>query len=108
MKQNDKKEGCKKGCRNSCGVSNANLEQDTGDAKIPKDETPEFNSPVDLHVHHIRKRQCDLDGCSVKAAIDGIVARGILPDDSTLWIKSIKTTCSQGEPEKTIFRFEES
>lgn len=97
----------KKDCGNSFRFPDADVEQDSGNAKISTDEAPAFDSPVNLHVHHIRKRQTDIDGLSIKATLDGLVAGGILPDDSPEWIKSITTTASKGAVEKTIFRFEE-
>ena len=97
----------KKDCGNSFRFPDANLEPDSSNATISEDETAAFSSPVNLHVHHVRKRATDIDGLSIKATLDGLVASGILPDDSPKWIKSIKTTASKGEVEKTIFRFEE-
>tara|TARA_R100001594_G_scaffold127395_2_gene165062 strand:+ start:252 stop:563 length:312 start_codon:yes stop_codon:yes gene_type:complete len=95
---------------NCCGNENsdANLEQDSGYAAVSANETPSFDTPVDLHIHHVRKRSADLDGLSIKAALDGIIASGILPDDSPEWIKSIKVTSSKGSSEKTIFKFTEA
>ena len=42
-----------------------------------------------LHVHHRRHRLADPDGISIKAAIDGLVLAGILPDDSSKFISEI-------------------
>lgn len=75
--------------------------------QIQQDEAATFDSPTHLEIIHHRKRPTDPDGCSAKAAIDGIVAAGVLPDDSAQWIKSIKITVIQSAVEKTIFRFTE-
>ena len=83
------------------------MEQNPVDDPIQQDEAASFDSPVDLEIIHHRKRPTDPDGCSAKAAIDGLVAAGILPDDSAEWIKSITITVLQSSVEKTIFRFTE-
>jgi len=69
---------------------------------------PGFNPRYDLHVHSIRKRLCDVDGISAKAAIDGIVKAGLLADDSAKNIREIKFTqekCKSGEEEGTALMF---
>lgn len=86
---------------------NANLESNFGNDSFSTNEVAPLDSPTNLHVHHFRKRLCDIDGVSIKATLDGLVASGILPDDSTEFIKSIKVTVSKSPIEKTIFRFEE-
>ncbi len=83
------------------------MEQNPVDDPIQQDEAATFDSPTHLEIIHHRKRPTDPDGCSAKAAIDGIVAAGILPDDSAKWIESIKITVIQSVVEKTIFRFTE-
>jgi hypothetical protein len=45
-----------------------------------------------IHCHSRRKRKCDPDGVSVKAAIDGLVKAGILEDDSGEFIKEVRLT----------------
>ena len=42
-----------------------------------------------IHVHSRTNRLSDPDGRSVKAAIDGLVLAGILPDDSSKFISEI-------------------
>lgn len=83
------------------------MESNTVDDTIQQDEAATFNTSTHLEIIHHRKRPTDPDGCSAKAAIDGIVATGILPDDSAKWIESIKITVIQSVVEKTIFRFTE-
>ena len=84
------------------------MESDPRDEQVQPNETPAFDSPVNLEIIHYRQRATDVDGCSAKAAIDGIVAAGILPDDSPEWIKQITTRVVKSKVEKTVFRFEEA
>lgn len=63
------------------------------------------DSRYDITVHSVRKRLGDVDGTSAKAAIDGLVKGGILPDDCAKYVKSIKYTqekCKKEEQERTI------
>jgi hypothetical protein len=100
--------GRKKKSRRRAGRNaNANVEPNIVNDKISANEIKTLDSPTRLHVHHIRARECDIDGLSIKAALDGLVACGVLPDDSAKHIKSIQVTASKGSPEKTIFTFEE-
>ena len=65
------------------------LEQDSEYATLSKNRVEEKDSRVDIIVRSYRRRNCDPDGMSVKAALDGIVDAGILSDDSSQQIKSI-------------------
>lgn len=58
------------------------LEPDTSHAATPKDESETPHPRYRIVVHQRRRRLCDPDGAYGKAAIDGLVAGGILPDDS--------------------------
>jgi Holliday junction resolvase RusA-like endonuclease len=49
----------------------------------------------------------DIDGLSIKAAIDGIVEAGILADDSPKQVKEIRNSQSKGKIEKTTITIEE-
>lgn len=69
-----------------------------------------FDSPVSIHVHSRRFRLCDADGISAKAAIDGIIKAGILPDDSPEYVKEVRYTqekIKKPEYEETIITLEE-
>lgn len=73
-------------------LSNATLQQDCSAKK---------DSRVSIHVRSYRRLNGDPDGVSVKAALDGIVDRGILTDDSAKQVKSVTfesiTGCKQEE-----------
>ena len=70
-------------------LSLAYLEPDFGDAPLGAEETPRFDSPVNISFHSIRKRLTDSDGASGKAVIDGLVKAGLLADDSPEYVKKV-------------------
>lgn len=83
-------------------VSAANVEQNTSHEPAPKDEAQEVHSRFSITVHHRSRRLADAGGRSHKAAVDGIVRGGILPDDSTDYVKEIKETFEQRQNELTV------
>lgn len=87
--------------------SHADVEPDSGNAPLGAKKTPRLNPPFRITFRHIRKRLADLDGLSGKAAIDGLVAAGILADDSPEQVAEIHHKQSQGSAEKTIIEIEE-
>jgi len=95
---------------NSVAVSSPHLEQNPSYGGMAKEKTKRFNSPVRLHIHSKRRRLADADGISAKAAIDGIVNAGILPDDSTKVVKEVSYSQEQIKSplrEETIITIEE-
>ena len=84
----------------------ANLESYLRDATLPEDKFEEETSRVNIHVRSYRRLNADPEGISVKAALDGIVERGILPDDSSKQVKSVTfeniTGCSKDEEQTFI------
>jgi len=86
-------------------VPPSNLEPSSCDAPLGKEETQGFNTPACIHIHSRRKRLCDADGISAKAAIDGIVNCGLLKDDSPQYVKEVtfsQEKCAKGQAEETI------
>jgi len=55
-----------------------------------------------INIHSRRGRLADSDGISAKAAIDGLVAGGILGDDSPAWVESVTYSQELSEIEETI------
>jgi hypothetical protein len=49
-----------------------------------------FDSRVDIEIVSYRSRLADADGISGKAAIDGLVAAGILRDDSAKEVREVR------------------
>lgn len=90
------------GHNNRASVPAANMEQDTGNAPVAKENAAGFNSLVNITVTSYRKCKHDPDGISVKAVLDGIIRAGILADDSTEQVKSIKFESIKSKEEKTI------
>ena len=87
--------------------SHADLESHSRDAPVGTHEAPAFDSPVRITFNHYRKRLCDIDGLSGKAALDGLVAAGILADDSPQQVAEVIHRQVKGEPERTEIVIEE-
>lgn len=81
-----------------------NMEQAACDASMGAEEVQGYDSPCCVHVHSIRNRLADPDGISGKAAIDGIVHAGVLPDDTAKQIKEVSFSQEKAgkRQEKTI------
>jgi len=69
---------------------------------------PRFNTPVCITFVSYRKRLCDPDGISYKAAIDGLVKAGVLADDSPKEVKEIKFRQIQSSEEKTVIEVKQT
>ena len=96
--------------RNSATVPTSNMESVALGQQMAEKEDTRFSSPVNITVHSYRKRFCDADGVSAKAAIDGIVKAGVLVDDSPLYVKEVRyrqTKIKNPQEEKTIITLEE-
>ena len=80
------------------------VEPPTCYASLGTEEVPRLDTPCRIHVHSFRHRLADADGISAKAAIDGLVLAGILPDDSPLYVEEVcyyQTKISKSEEEHT-------
>lgn len=87
--------------RNRATGADANVESDTCDAPLGADEAAPFTAPVRVTFHHTRKRLADVDGLSGKAVLDGIVAAGILADDSAKQVTQVTHCQEKGRVEAT-------
>ncbi len=94
----------KKDNSNRAADTPAHLEQTPCSKPVGKEEDQGHGTPGScaIHIHSIRKRLCDPDGISAKSAIDGLVHRKILQNDSTKEIKEVTYSQEKGEPERTI------
>ena len=81
--------------------ADANMEPYPSDAPDGTDQITAFSSPVRITFYHTRKRLADMDGLSGKAAIDGLVAIGILTDDTAQQVKEIRNYQTKGNVEET-------
>lgn len=57
---------------------------------VEKKKDPWFDSPVSITFTHYRHRFCDVDNLSAKAAIDQLVASGILRNDSPKEVHEVR------------------
>ena len=55
-----------------------------------------------VHIHHRSQRLADATGRSHKAAVDGIVLGGILPDDSPKCLAGISESYEKAECNETV------
>ena len=92
-------------------ISTANMESNIGYEQMGKDEGEKLDKRVNIHIESLRYRLADPDGISGKAAIDGLVSAGILPDDSAGEVKAVtysqKKVSAKNEAEITIITLEE-
>lgn len=86
----------------------ADLEQDFRDEALEQEEVASLNPPVRIHIHSKRKRLVDADGISAKAAIDGLVHAGVLPDDSARYVKEVSYSQEKDREEETIIEIWEN
>jgi hypothetical protein len=78
-------------------VDNDNDSGQAADMELPASREPvaagkgaAFNSRVSVEIVSYRLRLADSDGISAKAAIDGLVAAGILRDDSAKEVSEVR------------------
>lgn len=83
------------------------MESNISNAPVAKEKTKGPDTRVNIRVTSYRKRKHDPDGISVKAVLDGLVRRGILPDDSTAEINEITFKSILSKEEKTIIEIVE-
>lgn len=68
----------------------AKLEPAAEHERMEANESPTFNSPVDIYVNHYRTRLLDPSNLNAKAAEDAIVASGVLLDDSAQEVREVR------------------
>ena len=85
----------------------ADLEPAARSKPVEEKSHPRFDSPVNLHVHSIRRKLTDADGISAKATIDGLVHSGILSDDSPKEVKKVSYSQEKGKEDQTIITITE-
>ena len=78
------------------------VESAPGDESLATEEGAGLDKRCRVHVHSKRRRLCDPDGISAKAAIDGLVAAKLLRDDSAKFIKEVSFSQEVSEVEETI------
>jgi hypothetical protein len=92
-------------------LSSSHVERPSRHAPVEKEKGAGLDSfgghPVRIVIHSRRHRLCDADGISGKAAIDGLVHRGLLKDDSPEFVKEVGFTQEKAGDEETIITIEE-
>lgn len=88
-------------------LSAANVEPNPVDGSSSKNADKEIHPRVRIHIHSRRRRLCDPDGISAKAAIDGLVKGGLLADDSAKYIDAVTFSQERAETDETIITVEE-
>jgi hypothetical protein len=92
---------------NSNASKITNLECSSGNESLGQKTSAGLTPPVCIHIHSVRKRLADADGISGKAAIDGIIKAGILPDDKPEYVKEVSYSQEKGNEEYTVIIIEE-
>jgi hypothetical protein len=83
-------------------VPTPNLESNPSDGLTPEDASEKAHPRFRIHYHSRRRRAIDSDGLYSKAATDGLVAGGILPDDSLTNVSSVQFSQELSKTEETI------
>ena len=78
------------------------VESTIGNEQVGTAESGQLDKRVRIHFHSRRRRLADPDGISCKAAIDGLVQGGILPDDSARYVKEVSFSQEVSEVEETV------
>ena len=87
-----KKKGVTNRTKNKTTIPAANVEPGTGNESMAKSKIKDMDSPCRINFHSRRYRLTDADGCSGKAALDGLVHAGLLPDDSAQYVEKVSHT----------------
>lgn len=88
--------------QNRATVPAPNLESHPGHAPLAAQEAARLDTRVSIRVMSYRKYDHDTDAPSAKAVLDGLVRRGILPDDSAHYVKSVTFESYQDSDERTV------
>ena len=91
--------------RNTTTNTVADLEPNTRHESLGTKKAQGDDPRCCIHVHSRRHRLADPDGISAKAAIDGLVLSGVLPDDTTDEIQEVtysQEKIRKKEQEETI------
>lgn len=93
---------------NNPTVPATNVEPNTSNGSLEAEKAKGLDTRINITVTSYRYAKHDPDGISAKAVLDGIVRAGLLPDDSTKEIKSVKfesVIIKKTEDEKTIIEW---
>jgi hypothetical protein len=80
----------------------SNVESNADDGPKAADASKTMDKKFRVHFHSRRRRAIDPDGLYGKAALDGIVAGGILSDDSAKVVEAVTYSQEISEVEETV------
>ena len=97
-------------CKDRATVSTPNVERSVKHEPVGKGEDNKVHKAFRVSFHHRTNRLTDSDGRSIKAALDGLVLGGILPDDSPKFLPKIpgQTQEKKAGKEETVITITES
>lgn len=87
----------------------ANVESNLSHEQVSASRAAAFDTQVDVRIVSYRTRLTDADGCSGKAAIDGLVHAGIIADDSPKEVREVsysQVKVKNKSQERTVIRIE--
>lgn len=89
--------------------SPSNVEHNPIQQRANEDADSAVNQRYCIHIHSRRSRLTDPDGVSAKAAIDGLVSAGLLPDDSYKYVAQVSYSQEKvsKEQEETVIEIYE-
>ena len=91
---------------NRAAVPSSDMEPNFKHGSAAKDANKKAYPRYRIHYHSRRRRRCDPDGVYSKAATDGLVAGGLLPNDSLDYISAVEFSQELSETEETIIEIE--
>lgn len=94
--------------QNRAAVQAPHVEPNPGHAAAAANVCKKAHPRYRVEVHSRRRRCTDADAVSAKWALDGLVAGGILPDDSPEWIESVSFSQEISDTEQTIISIYEN
>jgi hypothetical protein len=86
----------------------AHMEQTACHEPLGEKEAPGYASPCHIVVSCLRKKLADVDGVSVKAALDGLVHSGLLADDKAEIVQSVFVRQAKAQEESTVIEVYEA
>lgn len=87
-----KKKGATNRTKHTTALSAADMEPSACNESVAESKIKAMDSPCRINFHSRRYRLTDADGCSGKAALDGLVHAGLLPDDSAQYVEKVSHT----------------
>lgn len=91
---------------NNSALPVADAKRDPNHEPATKNAAQEVYPGYRIRFHSRRRRLCDPDGLYSKAALDGIVRGGVLPDDGPGFVKEVRYSQEKSKIEETVITVE--